>query len=197
MLRNAHGRTIHLRRSRAGSIQVYPQAACRRGVKVPTHTGHQARNVGRAAGAIKPFGAVMRTARGQRVLIEEAQAIQRDTAQHAVVERALKHICVAPVPRKLQQALIPKHHANCSAGLRICSLVRQVVRVCKALIAGCRPDAAGDIHALVHNTVPQALTGGQQACISVRVGHICHGGIEIHGTHGVPGHHSLLAHRQV
>ena len=110
----------------------------------------------------------------QRVVVEEALAIQRYAAERTIKEAALHHIGVVAIGIELQHAMTPKHHRNRSAGLGIGSLVRQVVGVGKAFVAGGRTNPTGQIHTLIDDAVPQTFARLQQGFVTGFVGDVGH-----------------------
>ena len=142
-----------------------------------------------------PDPAVMLAGAFERVLIEEGLAVERQPGQRAIVERDFHDVGEASVGAAAEHAVRPEHQADRRAGLRIGALVGQIVVVGKALV-GCRgSDAAGDVHLLGDEVVPERFEGLGQRVVAVLGGDVRHSRIEIHGAHGMPDDLLLVANR--
>ena len=128
---------------------------------------------------------MMAAAAGQRVVVEEPLAVERQAAQRAVVERQLHDVGIAAVALEQQHAMRPEDQADRGAGLGVGGLVGQIVVGGEALVVLAGAEAAGDVEALVGEIGPQPPAGRQQARVAVLAGEIGHGAVEVHGAHGV------------
>ena len=144
-----------------------------------------------------PDPALGSAAAGQRVLVEEPIAAQRNAADGAVVQRTLHDIGIGGLAGHQQHAMRPEHQADRGAGLGVGGLVRQIVVACEALVGPGRPETTGDIEALLRQVVPQPDAGVVQALIGVLGREVRHRRIQIHRPHCMPHHLVLLAHRDM
>ena len=101
-------------------------------------------------------------AAGQGVDIEKVLTIQRDAADKTVVERLLNDVGIFTFAAELQQAVIPHDQRNRGAGFGIGGLIGQIVIGGKAFVMTRGANAAGEIHALVDQVLPQPFAGFQQ-----------------------------------
>ena len=63
----------------------------------------------------------------QRILVKEPLAVERDAAEHAVVQCAFHHVRVTAIAIELEQAMVPKDQADRGAGFGIRRFVGQVI----------------------------------------------------------------------
>ncbi len=176
---------------------MHGHAAFALGVDILSQRGEEAGDVGRAARAPKPRLAVVIPQAGKGVLVEEPLAIERDAADHAVIERPLHHVGIARIAVELQHAMRPEDESDCRACLGIGSLIGQVIVESEAFVGARRTDAARQVHPPQRYILPKALARGQELGITRLARQIRHGAIEVHRAHGVAHHLDLLAHRQV
>src|SRR6185437_8880381 len=150
----------HIDLGLAADEEVYVDRIGRFGVDVAADGGREAHHVGRAAWRVDPLEAVVIAERFQRILIEEAVALQRDTIRKAVVEHALHHIYISAVLVQQEHAMVPDGVAVGGARLAPRAEVRQFVGRAKLLVEANRADAAGEINLSEDHVVPNGIVGG-------------------------------------
>ena len=139
----------------------------------------------------------MAAAAGQRVVVEEALAVERQAAQGIVVQRLLQDVAVAPVALEQRHAVRPEHQPDRGAGLGVGRLVGQVIVGREAFVVLRGAEPAGDIEPLAVEVAPQTATGLEQGGVLLLGREVGHGAVEVHGAHGVTDDAVLLAHRHV
>ena len=167
------GRLVERRRRRspmreaggAVAVEVDGDLVVGDGVHVAADRGEQAGDVGRAARAAVP-GPAMVACRGFPAGCRRRRCVPSSERpdMRAVVERQLHDVGVAPVGAAAEHAAGPEDQADRRAGLGIGALVRQVVVVGEAFVRGRRADAAGDVHLLGGEVVPQRLERRASGC---------------------------------
>ena len=125
-----------------------PSCTGRRRVDIGAERGDQTGDIRRAARAAMPDPAMMIAAAGQRVVVEEALAVERQAAQRIVVEGLLHHVGIAAVAFEQRHAMRPEHQADRGAGLGVCGLVGQIVVRGEPFVCSPRAKAAGDVRRL-------------------------------------------------
>ena len=133
----------------------------------------------------------------QWIDIEKLVALQRDSRQSPVIERAFHYIGILGIARELVHALVPEHHAHRCARFTIRLFVGQVEVGCKALVLSGRTYSARYIHLGSHHIVPQAVQGAHIGGIMLEGSHIGHTCKQIHGTHGMTVDDGKVAHRHL
>ncbi len=131
----------------------------------------------------------------QWIVVEEGRAVEGEAGERAVVERLLQDVGEPAVRAAAEHAARPHGEADGSAGLGIGALVGQVVIVGKSLIARRRADAAGHVHLLFRQILPENLQRIRETVVAEFGRDIGHAGIEIHRPDRVSRHLGLLAHR--
>ena len=131
------------------------------------------------------------------IAVEESSPVQRDSAQHAVIQGSLHHVGVNAIALKLQHPVRPKHQSDSRAGLRIGDVVRQIIVIGETLAMRQRANAPSDVHAPFGYVLPQTPTRGQQCLVHGFGGHVGHPAKEIHSPYGVPLSRGLLPHGQM
>ncbi len=182
---------------RDAAIEVERHSIGGGGDEIAADGGHQPADIHGAAGAGVPGPALGRAIAFERIGIEIMLAIAAEAGQRAVVEGGFEDVGIFAVEIEMQHALGPEDQRHRGAGLGIGRLVGQVEIVSEALIVRRRAEAGGDIHLGLHDVVPQRLQRALQRRFAGFEGEVCHGGVEIHGAHGVADHLVLLAHRLV
>ncbi len=133
----------------------------------------------------------------ERVLVEEGAAVARQAGHGTVVEREFHRVGVAAVGAAAEHPGGPEDEADGGAGLGVGGLVGEVVVLGEAFVGGSRADAAGDVHLLGGEVVPEDFEGGRQGVVIVLGGDVGHAGIEVHGADGVADDAGLFADGQV
>ena len=133
----------------------------------------------------------------QRVHIEEPLSIQRDTGQHAVVERALEDVGEPRVAVKQGQPMVPLGECDRGAGFLVGGEVGQVVVVREAFVRGAGADAAGDVHVAPGGVAPDAVDHLQQGRVLRFAGHVGGAAEQVGRPHGVSLDVPVIADRHV
>ena len=123
---------------------------------------HSPHDIRRAARDQEPFLAADSAASNdlrlasahQRVHVKEAQPVQRDAAQEAVVQRALDQIGEACLACGQQQPPVPHDATDGRARLTVGALARQLVCVTKRLAIVTRPEPSGEIQLVGDHVLP-------------------------------------------
>ena len=121
----------------------------------------------------------------QRVGIEEAVALERDTADKTVVESALQYIVVFRVTVKQEESVVHIDIADGGTSLTIGRHVGQFVVLAEGLTVGGGTDTARDVELLRYDIVPDGVDGLDVVLVASEGGHVGHTGIHIGSTHGV------------
>lgn len=132
----------------------------------------------------------------QRIHIEEFPAVQRHSADHAVIERAFQHVHILRILCVLKHPAGEEAKPDGRAGLAVYRIVGQVIVKGKRLPICGRADSTGYVHSPVDQIVPQALTGLKKLCIFCLGRHIRNAGIQIYGADGMPLRLRLFPHGQ-
>ena len=179
-------------------VQVAERSGLVLAVGILTEGTQQPRHIGRAAGAGVPAGTHRQVVQVgnrlaghagnhfQRVHIEETLTVQLHSRQHRVVEGPFHHVGVFRVRVHFQHPGRKEHQADPGAGLRISSVVGQIVIHGEGLALTGGADTAGDIHPPMGRAFPQAAASGFQRRVFSLRGQVGHGGVQIHGADAVP-----------
>ena len=134
---------------------------------------------------------------GQRIVVEIAQAIQRPTGQHAIVQRLLQHIGITGRAIQLQHTPLPQHVGHRSARLGIGRAVGQLIITAKCLAAGPRPHTAAQVHLPRGHLPPLPLQGSPQGRLARFRQQVGGSHVQVQGAHRMPGRGRQLAERQM
>ena len=190
-------------------IQMDVQGIRRLGKGIRGQGRNNAGDIGRAAGAAKPFlthglhmgqaaiGAAGGRVHLQRVDIEEGLAVQRHACQHGIVQSALHHIGVATIRIHLQHTPGKEGQADGGAGFGIGGIAGQIVGTAEGFAVMGAAHAAGDVHFLLHRGPPQLLAGRHHGFIPRFPGGVRHAAAQVHLPHGVAHGFLHLAYRPV
>ena len=90
------------------------------GIDVAWNGGNEAAEVGGAAGGAEPLAALLPTGAGfEAVGVVEAVAVERETIEHGVVERALEDVDVAGITRQAEHTELEHAVGHTGAGLAV------------------------------------------------------------------------------
>ena len=198
-LRDLHLALLEWHRSGTAHILQHADSAAVRqaGIHVIAQCCHVAHHVRRTAGTAVPRLAVVVAATGQRVHVEELRPIKRDARQRAVVEDAFDKVGEPPFPVQERQPVVPERDADRGARLAVGVVVRQVILAGETLPVALHADAAGDVHLISDDVLPQPLHGVDVPRIAVKRGQIGHRTVEVQKTDRVTDRLRLLGDRQV
>ena len=127
----------------------------------------------------------MLTHRLQGVGIEEAVALERDTADKTVVEGALQYIVVFRVTMKQEEPVVHIHITNGGTGLAVCTHIGQFVVLAEGLAIRSGADTASDIELLGDDIVPDGIDGLDVVFVASEGSHIGHTCIHVGRTNGM------------
>ena len=113
--------------------QVHVDILLFHGIDVAGQRGDEAADVRRTAGAAEPCLALVLAHRLQGVGIEETVALQRDTRNQAVVERALQHVVVLRLAVEQEQPVVDVDIADGGTRLAVGTHVGQFVVLAEGL----------------------------------------------------------------
>ena len=121
----------------------------------------------------------------QGVWIEEAVALERDTADKTVVESALQYIVVFRVTVKQEESVVHIHITNGGTGLAVCTHIGQFVVLAEGLAIRSGADTASDIELFGDDIVPDGIDGLDIVFVTCEGGYIGHTCIHIGSTNGM------------
>ena len=131
------------------------------------------------------------------IRIEERSAVESHAGDESVMQCSLQNVVIFRVAVQQKQAVVDIYVSNGSAGLAICSVVRQIIisSECLAVMSGA--DSARDIKFLAHGVVPDLIDRLYVGRVACEGSHIRHAGIHVAGAHSVTYGLILLRHRFV
>ena len=163
--------------------------------RVGSDTCHQPRKIRRTTRAAHPFSPYRKDVLFpwinpvrlrpyiQRIHIEEALAVQRDSRQHTVIEFFLQDIRVPGIRFHFQHPPCKKCHTDAGAGLRVRRVIRKIIRKGKGFADMRSADPSGHVHVPADDVIPQALTCLLQGVILIQARVIRHSGIQVNRAH--------------
>ena len=135
--------------------------------------------------------------RRQRIRVEERVALHRNARQHRVIERPFQHVDVLPVAFEEEQAVVPVHVCDRRAGFTVGAHVRQVVVFHEPFVSRRLADAAGDIHLVIRDVIPQRFDGADIVFVTVDGGYVGHSCVHVPRSHRVARRFGLVHHGQM